>query len=82
MELRLLTASELAAAYHTDLTEAFPPSELKPLSAMEALRSRGLYDPLCLFDDDGSAMGYLLLWNHLDGRHRPLPGERRVSGGV
>ena len=85
MELRLLTASELAAAYHTDLTEAFPPSELKPLSAMEALRSRGLYDPLCLFDDDGSAMGYLLLWNHLDGRYHLIdylcvPARRRNGG--
>ena len=51
MELRLLTAAELAAAYDTDLKEAFPPAELKPLSSMEDLRSRGLYDPLCLFDD-------------------------------
>ena len=85
MELRLLTASELAAAYQTDLTEAFPPSELKPLSAMEALRNRGLYDPLCLFDDDGSAMGYLLLWNHLDGRYHLIdylcvPARRRNGG--
>ena len=52
MELRLLTAAELAAAYDTDLKEAFPPAELKPLSSMEDLRSRGLYDPLCLFDDN------------------------------
>ena len=52
---------------------------------MEALRSRGLYDPLCLFDDDGSAMGYLLLWNHLDGRYHLIdylcvPARRRNGG--
>ena len=85
MELRLLTASELAIAYDTDLREAFPPSELKPLSAMENLRSRGLYDPLCLFDDDGSAMGYILLWKHLDGRYLLIdylcvPARRRNGG--
>ena len=85
MELRLLTASELAIAYDTDLREAFPPSELKPLSAMENLRSRGLYDPLCLFDDDGSAMGYILLWKHLDGRYLLIdylcvPARRRNDG--
>ena len=85
MELRLLTASELAIAYDTDLRDAFPPSELKPLSAMEDLRSRGLYDPLCLFDDDGAAMGYILLWKHLDGRYLLIdylcvPARRRNGG--
>ena len=85
MELRLLTAGELAIAYDTDLREAFPPSELKPLSAMEDLRSRGLYDPLCLFDDDGGVLGYILLWKHLDGRYLLIdylcvPARRRNGG--
>ena len=52
---------------------------------MENLRSRGLYDPLCLFDDDGSAMGYILLWKHLDGRYLLIdylcvPARRRNGG--
>ena len=85
MELVRLTASELAAAYDTDLKGAFPPAELTPLSSMEDLRSRGLYDPLCLFDDDGEAMGYILLWKHLDGRYLLirsvcLPALRRSGG--
>ena len=69
MKLHHMNSDELRRAYETDLTEAFPPSELKPLSAMEVLREKGLYAPLCLLDDDGSALGYLLLWQHEDGRH-------------
>ena len=34
MQLRPLNPEELAVAYETDLKEAFPPAELKPLSAM------------------------------------------------
>lgn len=85
MELRLLTAAELAAAYHTDLREAFPPAELKPLAAMEELRRRGLYDPLGLFDDQGEALGYILFWKHLDRRYLLMdylcvPARRRNGG--
>lgn len=69
MELRILTPEELARAYETDLTEAFPPSELKPLSAMESLRRRGVYDPLGAFDASGEVLGYILLWKHRDGRY-------------
>lgn len=46
MNLRILTPEELAKAYGTDLREAFPPSELKPLSAMERMRARGGLRPL------------------------------------
>lgn len=69
MTLHHMTVNELRRAYETDLTEAFPPSELKPLSAMENLREKGLYDPLCLLDHDGSVLGYVLLWRHRDGKH-------------
>ena len=54
MKLEILTPEELKKAYETDLSEAFPPSELKPLSAMESLRERGVYDPLCLRDEAGA----------------------------
>lgn len=53
MNLRIMTPEELAKAYGTDLREAFPPAELKPLSAMERMRERGVYDPWGLFDEGG-----------------------------
>lgn len=64
-----MTPEELERAYRTDLTEAFPPSELKPLGAMEAMRRQGVYEPLCLRDGTGDVLGYILLWKHEDGRY-------------
>lgn len=69
MNLRSLTPEELAWAYETDFKEAFPPAELKPLYAMEAMRDRGAYDPLALLDDKGVIEGYIFLWKHPDGRY-------------
>lgn len=69
MRAHLMTPAELLHAYETDLQEAFPPSELKPLSAMEDLRTKGLYDPLCFFSEEGELLGYALLWRHRDGRY-------------
>ena len=69
MYLKTLSPEELKKVYETDLTEAFPPAELKPLRAMEAMRERGAYDPLCLYDEAGEALGYILLWKHEDGRY-------------
>ncbi len=69
MQLRTLTPEELKKAYETDLKEAFPPAELKPLRAMEEMRERGVYDPLALFDAGGAPAGYILLWKHTDGRY-------------
>ena len=40
MNLRIMTPEELEKAYGTDLREAFPPAELKPLSAMERMREK------------------------------------------
>lgn len=68
MNLQRMTPHELRCAYETDLREAFPPSELKPLSAMETLMERGLYDPLFLPDENGAPLGYVLLWKHEDGQ--------------
>ena len=69
MLFRSMTPEELERAYRTDLTEAFPPSELKPLGAMEAMRRQGVYEPLCLRDGTGDVLGYILLWKHEDGRY-------------
>jgi len=69
MSLRSLTPAELARAYETDFKEAFPPSELKPLYAIESMQKRGIYDPLALFDDEGEIQGYIFLWKHADGRY-------------
>ena len=85
MELRILSPQELRLAYETDLREAFPPSELKPLAAMESLRRRGVYDPLRYFGGDGEALGYILLWKHRDGRYLLIdylcvPSGRRNGG--
>ena len=68
MKLRTLTPEELAAVYDSEMRAAFPPSELKPLSAMEYLRGLGTYDPLGAFDEDGAFLGGALLWKHRDGR--------------
>lgn len=85
MQLRILTPEELKKAYETDLKEAFPPAELKPLRAMEDMRERGVYDPLALFDGGGGPVGYILLWKHLDGRYILIdylcvPAGRRNGG--
>lgn len=60
-EIRLLTLPQLRQAYDKVFTEAFPPSELKPLRAMEELLDQGLYHPLALFDG-GEPIGYMCLW--------------------
>ena len=85
MNLRIMTPEELEKAYGTDLREAFPPAELKPLSAMERMRERGVYDPWGLFDEGGEALGYALLWKHSEGRcilldYLCVPRTRRGGG--
>ncbi|WP_295581793.1 GNAT family N-acetyltransferase [uncultured Oscillibacter sp.] len=61
MELRMPTPEQLRTVYATDLREAFPPAELKPLRAIEALWEDGWYRPWCLFDGDEIA-GTCFLW--------------------
>ena len=86
MYLRILTPEELKGVYETDLREAFPPAELKPLQAIEGMREKGVYDPLVLIDDAGEMAGYIFLWKHVDGRYVLIdylcvPAGRR-NGGV
>lgn len=85
MTCKTLTPAELRRIFETHLKEAFPPSELKPLAAMEDLRSRGVYDPLGFFDGAGELLGVLLLWKHRDGRYVLIdyfcvPAARRGGG--
>ena len=85
MKLHILTPDELKTAYETDLRKAFPPTELKPLFAMEDLRRKGLYDPLAFYDEAGQILGYALLWKHSDGRYILIdylcvPASRRNGG--
>ena len=63
MELRIPTLEELRTVYRQDMTEAFPPTELKPLAAMEKMWNEGWYKPYCLYDDDGTGpIGTAFLW--------------------
>ena len=63
MELRIPTLEELREIYTQDMTEAFPPAELKPLASIEKMWNEGWYKPYCLYDDDGmGAIGTAFLW--------------------
>ena len=61
MELRRMDRDELTALYEQEMVYDFPPDERKPLRAMLRLMDRGCYDPQ-LAVEDGSPMGYALLW--------------------
>lgn len=69
MKVRDLTREELKSVYETEMVHAFPPAELKPLSAMEKLLDRGRYRPLGLFEEDGTLVSYLLLWTDESGQY-------------
>lgn len=63
MKLRLPTHKELHEIYHTDMKEAFPPAELKPLAEIERMWREDRYKPYCLYDDDGAGpIGLAFLW--------------------
>ena len=61
MELRIPTLDQLREVYQTDMLEAFPAAELKPLWAMEKMWEEGWYKPYCLFDGD-QIVGEAFLW--------------------
>ena len=63
MELRIPTPEQLRRIYETDMKEAFPAAELKPLAAIEKMWAEGWYKPYCLYDDDGMGpIGTGFLW--------------------
>ncbi|MDY3013703.1 MAG: GNAT family N-acetyltransferase [Evtepia sp.] len=68
MKLRALSLEELAWLHQTELTEAFPPSELKPYAAMEKLCQAGAYRPVGAFEGE-TLVGYALLWEDPDQRY-------------
>lgn len=86
MTLYTMSPEELRRVYETDLQEAFPPSELKPLFAMEELRTKGIYDPLCFVDENGETLGYVLLWRHENGQYVLIDylcvPSRKRNGGI
>ncbi|MBE6995465.1 MAG: GNAT family N-acetyltransferase [Ruminococcaceae bacterium] len=68
MELRIPTREALRDFYNIHMKEAFPPAELKPLSAIERMWRDGWYKPYCLYDDGGTeVVGCAFLWLGHDG---------------
>lgn len=61
MELRLMNEMEIQRWYVTELAEAFPPNERKPLEEIMDLHEAGRYDIHGLFDG-GAMLGYATLW--------------------
>ena len=61
MRLKILDAQELTQLYQTELVNAFPPSELKPLKSMLNLMAQNRYEALGLYDENG-LHGYALTW--------------------
>lgn len=85
MDLKRLNPEELKIAYETDLMEAFPPAELKPLHAMTEMMARGVYEAAALYDGEEGPLGYALLWKHTDNRfvlidYLCVPAKRRNGG--
>ena len=61
MRTRLLTRDELKELHRTELRRAFPPNELKPFSAMDALLNQGNYETWALVEGD-TDVSWALLW--------------------
>lgn len=68
MILRELDLEELRWLHEHEMTEAFPPEELKPFAAMEALHKAGAYHPVGAFQG-ADLVGYALLWESPGGRY-------------
>lgn len=62
MKLKLLDKQELTDLYQSEMVFDFPKAELKPLRAMLRLMDMGQYDPLLITDEEGSPLGYAMLW--------------------
>ena len=65
MELRPLMEAELQTWYDTELTEAFPPNERKPLEEILALLAQGRYEVLGLYEGR-ELLAYATLMKHPD----------------
>ena len=60
-ELRAIPTTSWDTWYQTELCEAFPPNERKPLATMLELAAEGRYELLGLFDG-ADLLGYATLW--------------------
>ena len=49
MELRIPSLEQLKTVYNSDMKDAFPAAELKPLRAIETMWREGRYRPYCLY---------------------------------
>ena len=70
MRLRELDLEELKWLHENELSEAFPPEELKPFAAMEKLCASGLYHPVGAYEGE-DLVGYALLWESPGGQYVP-----------
>lgn len=68
MKLRKLNLEELRWLHDVEMTEAFPPEELKPYAAMENLCKSGMYHPMGAYEGD-DLVGYALLWESPGGKY-------------
>lgn len=68
MTLRELDLEELKWLHAHELSEAFPPEELKPYAAMEKLHATGLYHPVGAWEGE-ALVGYALLWESPGGQY-------------
>lgn len=83
MKMKLLNPEQTAQVYRDLLIEAFPPAELKPLSAMEEMRAKGTYLPYGFFDGE-DIIGLCFLWLGQEGvaliDHLCVSPKRRNEG--
>ena len=68
MRLRELDLEELKWLHENELSEAFPPEELKPFAAMKKHCASGLYHPVGAYEGD-ALVGYALLWESPGGQY-------------
>lgn len=68
MQIRLLDCAAAQQIYETRMVQDFPAAELKPFTAVREMMQAGIYEPLALYDEDGSLQAYA--WQVL------LPGRR------
>lgn len=67
LTLRDLGDAQTRLLYEHQMRRDFPPSELKPLSSIFAMRARGEYDVLGAFED-GVLAAYALVYRPIQGR--------------
>lgn len=67
MTIAELDENQLKQVY-VQMEKDFPPSELKSLQTIEELRARGVYDAWAAYGDDGTYVGYALVYHPNEGR--------------